>query len=112
MHYHKLVTNPTAFYPIDYTPKMEATVVTAIPVEDIPKYEGLLKQAKEKFDELRGWKEKAEGASPEFEEELRTALGYSSAAFNILRDDQRFNRYDARQLREATTLFGSKANNT
>jgi len=77
---------------------MAATVVTALPVEDIPKYEGLLKQAKEKFDELKGWKEKAEGATPEFEEELRTALGYSSAAFNIFRDDQRFNRYDARQI--------------
>ena len=72
--------------------------MTAIPVEDIPKYEGLLKQAKEKFDELKGWKEKAEGATPEFEEELRKALGYSSAAFNIFRDDQRFNRYDARQI--------------
>ena len=72
---------------------MEAASGRAIAAEDIPKYEGLLKEAKEKVDELRAWKDKAEGATPQFEGELREALGMFSAIFNIFRDDAQLNRY-------------------
>ena len=63
-----------------------------IPESDIPKYEGLLTQGKEKLEQLKSWKEKADSPTPELQEELRTALQFCNAAFGIFRDHSQFNR--------------------
>ena len=49
------------------------------------KCEDLLKQAKEKVKLLRDWKDRAEGGTANFEEELGETLQYCSEVFETLR---------------------------
>ena len=70
----------------------ETEMAVEIPESDIPKYEGLLAQGKEKLETLKSWKEKVDSPTPEFQEELRTVLKFCNAAFGIFRDHSQFNR--------------------
>ena len=57
------------------------------------KCEDLLKQAKEKVKLLRDWKDRAEGGTANFEEELGETLQYCSEVFEALRFHRQFDGY-------------------
>ena len=57
------------------------------------KCEDLVKKAKEKVKLLRDWKDRAEGGTANFEEELGETLQYCSEGFEALRFHQQFDGY-------------------
>ena len=67
--------------------------MAAVPDSDLPKYQGVLRDAKAKVKAIQSWKERGGSANSEdFDRELQQALGYCKAAFGLFRDDQQLNR--------------------
>ena len=67
-------------------------MASGVPESDVPKYEGALKQAREKVEHLRTWKGKIEAPTPEFREEVLTLDRFLHDVFDIFRDDPRFQK--------------------
>ena len=54
------------------------------------KCEDVLKKAKEKVKRLRDWKEREEGTTSKFEDELGETIKYCSDVFEVLRFHRQF----------------------